>query len=252
MLLWIASQICIILRVFIRGRFGQSHLYLFSGPLEVPAVGFGEGDISTETETRWQRRSTSARISRRLVPLARSASASVDFSGRDHSRALLEQAFDDDLYQFKMRNCWVTSHGGSSFSLFCFRPFFRGSCYHAHQCDRSPTSEFVPFCVCWGAGSNSWSDYDELVLFFLQHILFSLLRVALGSIILFSDSWFSVLFSFSRRFAVHRVRWCSESVGASGAEAIPGCSSVGRYHWHEWWWEWCWRTTAKITFEEDV
>ena len=82
----------------IRGDFGQSHLCSFSGPIEVPAVAFGEGDISTEAETRKQRRSRSANISRRLVPLARSASASIDFSGRDHSRVLLEQAFDDSRY----------------------------------------------------------------------------------------------------------------------------------------------------------
>ena len=120
----------------------------FPGPVEVPPVEFGEGDISTEAETPTQRRSRSARIFRRLVPLARSASASVDFSGRDHIRALLEQAFDDGWYQVELRNCLVASHGDSSFSLFCFRPFFRGSCYHAHQCDRSPASEFVSFCVC--------------------------------------------------------------------------------------------------------
>ena len=77
---------------------GQSHLCSFSGPIEVPTVEFGEGDISTEAETRRQRRSRSDRISRRLVPLARSASASIDFSGRDHSRALLEQASDDGWY----------------------------------------------------------------------------------------------------------------------------------------------------------
>ena len=120
---------------------------LFSGPVEVPEVEFGEGDISTEAETRRQRMSRSARISRRLVPLARSASGLVDFSGRDHSRALLEQAFDDGWYQVELRICLVASHGGSSFSLFRFRPFFRGSCYHTHQCDRSPASEFVSFCV---------------------------------------------------------------------------------------------------------
>ena len=82
----------------IRGDLGRSHLCSFSGPIEVPTVEFGEGDISTEAETRRQRRSRSARISRRLVPLARSASASIDFSGRDHSRALLEQAFYDGWY----------------------------------------------------------------------------------------------------------------------------------------------------------
>ena len=82
----------------ISGDFGQFHLCLFPGPIAVPIVEFGEGDILTEAETRRQKRSRSARISRRLVPLARSASASIDFSGRDHSRALLEQAFDDGWY----------------------------------------------------------------------------------------------------------------------------------------------------------
>ena len=82
----------------IRGDLGQSHLCSVSGPREVPAVEFGEGDISTEAKTRRQRRSRSVRISCRLVPLARSASASIDFSGRDHSRALIEQAFDDGGY----------------------------------------------------------------------------------------------------------------------------------------------------------
>ena len=36
----------------IRGDLGQSHLCLFSGPIEVPAVEFGEWDISAEAETR--------------------------------------------------------------------------------------------------------------------------------------------------------------------------------------------------------
>ena len=78
----------------IRGDLGQSHLCSFSGP----AVEIGERDISTEAETRRQRRSRNARISRRLVPLARSASASIDVSGWDHSWALLEQAFDEGRY----------------------------------------------------------------------------------------------------------------------------------------------------------
>ena len=82
----------------IRGDFGQSHLCSFSGPIEISAIEFGEGKISTEAETRRQRRSISARISRRLVPLARSASASLDLLGRDHSQALLEKAFDDGRY----------------------------------------------------------------------------------------------------------------------------------------------------------
>ena len=82
----------------VRGDLGRPHLCSFSGPIEVPTVDFGEWDISTEAETRRERRSRSVRISCRLVPLARSASASIDFSGQDHSRALLEQAFDDGWY----------------------------------------------------------------------------------------------------------------------------------------------------------
>ena len=85
----------------IRGDLGRLLLCSFSSPIKVPRDEFGEGDISTEAETRRQRRSRSARISRRLVPLAPSASASIDFSGRDHSRTLLEQAFDDGRYRLK-------------------------------------------------------------------------------------------------------------------------------------------------------
>ena len=125
MLPWIASQVYIFLRVYSGGDFVSLISVVFSGPVEVPEVEFGEGDISTEAEVRGQRRSRSARISRRLVPLARSASASVDFSGLDHSRALLEQAFDDGKYRLRLRNCYVASQRGSSFPLFCFRPFFR-------------------------------------------------------------------------------------------------------------------------------
>ena len=72
----------------IRGYLGQTHLFLVSGPKEVPAVEFGEGDISTEVDTRRQRRSRSARISCRLVPLARSASASLDWPGQPVSVCL--------------------------------------------------------------------------------------------------------------------------------------------------------------------
>ena len=54
----------------IRGDLGQFDLCSFSGPIEVPAVEFGEEDISTKAETRRQRRSRSAIISRRLVPPA--------------------------------------------------------------------------------------------------------------------------------------------------------------------------------------
>ena len=84
-----------------RGDLGHFHLCSFSSLIEVPGVEVADGDISTEAETRRQRRSRSARIPRRLVPRARSASASIDFSSRDHSQTLLEQAFDDGMYRLK-------------------------------------------------------------------------------------------------------------------------------------------------------
>ena len=44
-------------------------LYCFSGQAEVPASNFGEGDNSTEVETKRQKRSGSAGITRCLVLL---------------------------------------------------------------------------------------------------------------------------------------------------------------------------------------
>ena len=99
MLPWITSQVWVVLRFVVREIQVSFHLCWFSGPIEIPGVEFGEGDITTEVETRRQRRSRSARISRRIVPLAQSASASIDFSGRGHSRTLLERDFDDGMYR---------------------------------------------------------------------------------------------------------------------------------------------------------
>ena len=87
-----------------RRDLARFHLCYLSGPIEIPAVNFGEGDISTELETNRQRRSRTARISRRLVPLERSASNLKDFSGRDHSQTLLEKAFDAGMSHLKWGN----------------------------------------------------------------------------------------------------------------------------------------------------
>ena len=84
-----------------RGDLGRFHLCVFAGSIEVPGIEFREGDISREAEARIQRRSKTTRISRCFVPLARSESASVDISGCDHSRTLLEQVFDDGMYHLK-------------------------------------------------------------------------------------------------------------------------------------------------------
>ena len=83
----------------------ESHLLCISGPAEVPVANFGEKDIITEAETKKQRRSSSARKIRRLVPLARSASIPVHCSNRESSRIILEQVFDGGIYQFEWRYC---------------------------------------------------------------------------------------------------------------------------------------------------
>ena len=55
------------------------HLCCISGPAEVPLAYFREKDNYMEAETKRQRSSTSARITRSLVPLARGASAPINF-----------------------------------------------------------------------------------------------------------------------------------------------------------------------------
>ena len=80
--------------------------------------------------------------------------------GSGPQSGIIWAGFQRWLVSFKLRNFIVASHGGSSFPLFCFRPLFRGSCCHAHQCDRSPASELVSFSVSWGAGAGSWADCD--------------------------------------------------------------------------------------------
>ena len=65
---------------------------------------------------------------------------------------------------FCMRIFLVALHASSSIPLFCFRPLFRRSCYHAHQCDMSPAGQSFSFGLCWGTRTISWHHCDELVL----------------------------------------------------------------------------------------
>ena len=95
------NQVCIDFACTLGEILSRFSSLLFLGPAEVPVADFGEGDLLREAETKRQRRSRSARITRRLVPLARDVSAPIDFLSRDRSRTLLEQAFDNGVYQFK-------------------------------------------------------------------------------------------------------------------------------------------------------
>ena len=69
----------------IRRDLSRFHLCFFSGPGEVPVASFVQG----------------YRITCRSMPLARVASAPIDFSSRDRSRTLWKQVFDDGVCQLK-------------------------------------------------------------------------------------------------------------------------------------------------------
>ena len=101
MLPWIMNQVWVTITIAFRRDLNRFHLCCFWGPAEVPVADFGEEDISTEAEKKRHRRSRSASITRRLVPLARYPSAPIDFSSRERSRALLEQIFNNEIYQLK-------------------------------------------------------------------------------------------------------------------------------------------------------
>ena len=61
------------------------------------------GIISAEAEVRHKRRRRQAVITRRFVPLSGQERGPVDFGGRERSRGLLEQAFDDGNGDIKTR-----------------------------------------------------------------------------------------------------------------------------------------------------
>ena len=59
--------------------------------------------MSTEAELSYKRSRRQALITRRFVPLSGQEPGPVGFGSRERSRELLEQAFDDDNGEFKMR-----------------------------------------------------------------------------------------------------------------------------------------------------
>ena len=59
------------------------------------------GYVSTEAEVRHMRRRKEAFITRRLLPLSDQEPGPVDVGSHERSRVMLEQAFDDDITEFK-------------------------------------------------------------------------------------------------------------------------------------------------------
>ena len=94
------------------------HLCCFSAATEDPVVTFEEEENfhrgwneEAEKIKKCQNISTFSVFSARCI-------SPIDFSSRDHSRILFEQAFDDGMYQLKWGFLLVALHGGSSIPLF--------------------------------------------------------------------------------------------------------------------------------------
>ena len=79
MLPCIMSQVWVLFTFELGKTRVKFHLYCVSGPPEVPVAIFGEGDLSTEAETKRQRRPRSASLTHRLRPLAQSASPQLTY-----------------------------------------------------------------------------------------------------------------------------------------------------------------------------
>ena len=83
-----------------------------------------KGTFSQRLKRRGRENQEVSRISRRLVPLARSGSAPIDCSSHDQNRILLEQAFDDGMYQLKGRFLFWHSMTVLQFRCFMFQTSF--------------------------------------------------------------------------------------------------------------------------------
>ena len=66
-------------------------------------------DIPTEADTRSQCRRGRAVVTRRLVPLAGGASVPFAGSSYEHSRELLEEAFDVGMYHIRCAYSWCSN-----------------------------------------------------------------------------------------------------------------------------------------------
>ena len=104
-----------------------------------------------EAETRRRWRSRSAMINRRLVSLARSASAPIDFEGREHKRAELEQTFDNGMFQFKLGYFYYRSIAVPQLVNFVLD-------HHSRQCDASPACHTLPSHLCEREDTDCWSN----------------------------------------------------------------------------------------------
>ena len=93
------------------------------GVSEAAMISSGCDDITTETETRSQFRRRPAVVTRRLFPLAGSAPVPLASNSRERNRELLEEVFDNGMYDFRWGYfCGVAWLLFNSCAC-CFRPF---------------------------------------------------------------------------------------------------------------------------------
>ena len=100
---WKFRQVCSI-RMLCFGKLGTIWFcFSFPGAASNGLCFSGAGDVSTEEEVRHKESRRQAVITRRFVPLSDQEPGPVGFGSRELSRELLEQPFDDDNGDFKMR-----------------------------------------------------------------------------------------------------------------------------------------------------
>ena len=117
-----------------------------------------------------------------------SASAPNSFSSRERSRSLLEQAFDDGMYELKWGYFWWRSMLDPQFRSFCSRSLFCDPAITLIKATGHQLATFCCFFLCWRAGTDSWPDSGQAsITCFHRHISFP----------------FLVLFPRSARFLPH-------------------------------------------------
>ena len=167
---WMFCEVCINNAISL----GEIWLYqrssCVSGPVGVVLVEPGTGDMYIEAKTKGRRRWISTVITRRLVRLSKSEAAPIDHGCRESSCSVLEQAFDNSMYHFKLGCFQCRSMAVPQFWECCFRPFFCQSCYNSHQCNWLPAGYIVPVHLRGGEGADSWTEWNKWVLSRIIHV----------------------------------------------------------------------------------
>ena len=117
---WIVCPVCIKHAIALGEIWVNLHPCCLLGPVETVSVVPGLDDVSTGGQKRRRRTTTSAMITHHLTPLSRCTLSAIDSGSHERSRALLDQAFDEFMYQFNWRCFWCFSMTVPQFCFFLF------------------------------------------------------------------------------------------------------------------------------------